>query len=323
MRMSAQQDWALAVWERGNEKPAVMEYHSVAETAGNGIEYYRIYDDGYIFRHEAYNPVKLQYGYRWADNSLYVYDFENRKETLAFDFSLSEGDHFTTFNGMEWTVESVRDTLVNMSFCGWGECVTKKLLTVKTADGTRSDQWLEDFGSLANRFMIGSMENVEISQTLWVEYDMGEYIAREISADPFFAHDSGWMDGTYDDGPTSAPHTKCTYENGRVTIESVQWWYEHRDYTCFYRDGDNIHKLYGWLMEPHVDSGTSALRKDDIALNGLPAPASGSYTIHVDGNEWTTVMPGTEEPVRGDLDGDGIVSLSDLMQIVDIILNGE
>ena len=123
--------------------------------------------------------------------------------------------------------------------------------------------------------------------------------------------------------PASGPYTKCTYENGRVAIENVQWWYEHRDYTCFYRDGDNIYKLYGWEMEPHVDSGTSVLRKDDIALDGLPTPASGCYTIHVDNNEWTTLMPGTEQPVRGDLDGDGIVDINDVMLIIGIILNGE
>ena len=97
--------------------------------------------------------------------------------------------------------------------------------------------------------------------------------------------------------------------------------YEQRDYTCFYRDGDNIYQLYSWEMEPQADSETSALRKDDIALNGLPTPAGGSYTIHVGDNEWTTLVPGTDQPVRGDLDGDGTVSLNDILQIVDIILN--
>ena len=186
--------------------------------------------------------ILLSAGPLRADRKLYIYDFENQEETLSLDFNLSKGERFTTFNGMEWVVESVGDTLVNMSHCGIGECVTKKLLKVKTLDGTRSDQWLEDFGSLSNHFMISSMEGVEISQTLWVEYDFGEYIAREINADPFFAHDSGWLDGAYGDSE-SGQYAKCTYENGRVAFESVQWWYEHRDYTCFYRDGDNIYKL--------------------------------------------------------------------------------
>ena len=56
----AQHHWAIAVLENGKEKPTIMEYHSVTEKAKNGIEYHRIFDDGYRFRNEAYNPIKLQ-----------------------------------------------------------------------------------------------------------------------------------------------------------------------------------------------------------------------------------------------------------------------
>ena len=38
---------------------------------------------------------------------------------------------------------------------------------------------------------------MKYSHTLWMEYDFGEYIAREINADPIYGHDSGWMDGHY------------------------------------------------------------------------------------------------------------------------------
>lgn len=285
--MYAQQNWALAVWEKGEDKPTIMEYHSAAETVENGIEYYRIFDDSYRFRNEAYNPVKLQYGYRWADNQMFVYDFESKKEILAFDFNLAVGDHFTTFNGVEWIVEVVKDTLVNISFQGKGESVAKKLMTVRTLDGTLHDQWLQDFGSFTNHFMISSMKNVESSQTLWMEYSMGEYLAREITTDPIYAHDSGWMDGTYD--ASVMPHTVCTYhDNGQLKIEDVQLWYDHRHYICFYRDGDNIQEVYRWEMEPHIDSGNLALRRDVIPFDGLPKPESGKYTVHLGDNVYTT-----------------------------------
>lgn len=288
----AQHHWAIAVLENGKEKPTIMEYHSVTEKAKNGIEYHRIFDDGYRFRNEAYNPIKLQYGYRWADKQMYIYDFENNEETLAFDFNLTSGDHFTTFNGMEWEIEEVKDTLVNTSFQGKGECVTKTLLTVKTLDGTWRDQWLEDFGSFTNHFMISSMENVECSQTLWMEYDMGEYLAREITTGPIYAHDSGWIDGAFE--ASVMPYTVCTYyDDGRLIIEDVQWWYAHRDYICFYQTGDNIHKVYSWELEPHVDLGNSALRRDVITFNGLPVPSSGKYTIHWDDEEYTTGIKNT------------------------------
>ena len=287
IEMNAQQNWALAVWEKGKDKPAIKEYHSVIETAENGMEYFHIFDDSYRFRNEAYNPVELQYGYRWADKQLFVYDFDSHKETLAFDFNLAVDDHFTTFNGIEWVVEMVKDTLVNISFQGKGESVVKKLLTVWTLDGKQHDQWLEGFGSFTNHFMISSMEDVECSQTLWMEYAMGEYLAREISTGPIYAHDSGWIDGAFE--ASVMPYTVCTYyNNGQLKIEDVQWWYEHRDYICFYRNGDNIQEMYRWELEPHIDLGNSALRRDVITLDGLPEPESGKYTVHLGNNVYTT-----------------------------------
>ena len=40
-------------------------------------------------------------------------------------------------------------------------------------------------------------------------------------------------------------------------------------------------------------------------------------------DEWTTSVPGTGQPVRGDMDGDGRVSIKDVMDIIDIILTGK
>lgn len=283
----ALQHWAMAVVENGKTMPVIIDYHSVAETAENGIEYQRIFDDSYRFRREAYSPVKLKFGYRWVDKYLFIYDFENQKETLALDFNISEGDHFTTFNGMEWKVESARDTLVNISWCGKGESVSKRLLTVKTLDGKRTDQWLEGFGSFTNYFMINSMENVKYAQALWMEYDYGEYLAREIDSDPFFAHDSGWMDKLYD-GAESKPFVKCFIEDGQVKFEIVRRQYERREYSFYYRDGDDIYRMSSWEFGPYIDGGERALREDVITFQGLPAPASGNYSIYINNNKYTT-----------------------------------
>ena len=119
---------------------------------------------------------------------------------------------------------------------------------------------------------------------------MGEYIAREISADPLFAHDSGWMNGTYDDSDDEAPdpYSVCKYEDGKVIFESKQWWYKHRDYSCFYRSGDDIYQLYAWEMQPQLDSAESKLMKDVMVFEGLPDPESGSYNLHIDDDDYTT-----------------------------------
>ena len=284
--LCAQHNWAMAFIEKGQEIPTIVEYHSAQETAENGIVYHRIFEDSYLNGGAAYNPVKLQYGYRWADKQMFIYDFDKQEETLAFDFNLSEGDHFTTFNGKKWEIVSASDTLVNISFCGKGEGVSKRLLTVRTLDDLLTDQWLEDFGSFANHFMINSLENVECSQTLWMEYAMGEYLAREISTGPIYAHDSGWLDSAFE--ASVMPYTVCTFNNGQLLIEVVQRWYEHRDYICFYREGDDIYKDYSWELEPHVDLGNSVLRRDVVIFNELPTPESGKYVVHIDGSKYTT-----------------------------------
>ena len=293
IELCAQRYWALAVMEQGKEKPTIMEYLGSKEMAENGKEYFRVRDI------TGHHPTNLQYGYnyRWADKQIVIYDFNSQKETIAFDFNLAPGDRFTTFNGMEWVVETVKDTVVNISFCGLGESVTKRLFTVRTTDGKQSDQWLEDFGSFTNLLMIDRLDNVRYSHTLWLEYYYGKNLAREINADPFFAHDSGWIDRAYE-SDSKEEYSKCYFENGQVVFQSIAWRWPHREYTCFYRDGDDIYRLYSCELSPHVDGGTYAYRKDVITFQGLPAPASSCYNIHIGGDNYTTGISHTGTPVQ-------------------------
>lgn len=293
IELCAQRYWALAVMEQGKEKPTIMEYLGSKEMAENGKEYFRVRDI------TGHHPTNLQYGYnyRWADKQIVIYDFNSQKETIAFDFNLTPGNRFTTFNGMEWVVETVKDTVVNISFCGLGESVTKRLFTVRTTDGKQSDQWLEDFGSFTNLLMIDRLDNVRYSHTLWLEYYYGKNLAREINADPFFAHDSGWIDRAYE-SDSKEEYSKCYFEKGQVVFQSIAWRWPHREYTCFYRDGDDIYRLYSCELSPHVDGGTYAYRKDVITFQGLPAPASGCYNIHIGGDNYTTGISHTGTPVQ-------------------------
>lgn len=276
--------WSMAVMQKGDTKPAFLMYCAAEDTVVNGVAYFSVDDYNYL---PGERPSKLPYGYRMADKKIYIYNFDSKQETVAMDFTLSVGDHFTTYNGMQWEVEAVKDTLVNVSFCGWGDSVSKRLLRVRTLDGTMTDQWLEDFGSFANHFMIRSMENVLFSHTLWMEYGYGEYLARDISADPFYSHDSGWLDSRSDEGEEAAT-VRCFLENGNVVFENVYWAWEHRDYSCFYRKGDDIYDLYGWELAPHVDDGELAMRKDSFTFKGVPVPASGAYTLHVVDDSYST-----------------------------------
>ena len=284
------QFWTMAVAENGDESPVIRGYQGVHKTAENDKDYYRIYENyQYSLNHgKSEQTVQLPYGYRLADKQIYIYDYEIQKETLAFDFNLAVGDHFTTFNGMEWEVESVKDTIVNVSYCGTGDSVSKKLLTVRSLDGTLTDQWLEDFGSFTNHFMINSLDNVKCSQTLWMEYDYGEYFAREISIGPIFGHDSGNLTMFKGFQGGDQPYREVSYTDGQVVLEDVQWWWDHRDYICFYRKEDDIYEIYRWEMDPLAGLATSAFSRDVVTFQGLPVPASGKYTIHIGEEEYST-----------------------------------
>lgn len=293
--------WAMAVMKEGDAKPTTLTYFAIEDTVVNGVSYFSIEDDNYL---PGGQPMRLPYGYRMADKKIYIYDFDSHEETIGFDFNLSVGDHFATYNGMQWKIEAVRDTLVNVSFCGWGDNVSKRLLCVRTLDGTMTDQWLEDFGSFANHFMIRSMENVLFSHTLWMEYGYGEYLARDISADPFYAHASKWMENDEDVGDGVSPHdtyTVFSYGDGILSLVKEVVTYGHRFYTCFFRSGDNIYSDGSEEMDPLMDCPLS-LKIDSLQFVGVPSPTSGKYTLHVDNDTYSTgvrpVVSSSKEPHR-------------------------
>jgi len=278
--MQAQNSWAMATIENGNNWPSFTEFHCEPEKGANGSDYHRIYDWSLRIRQEYHNPVKLQYGYRMSGKQIFIYDFDKDEERLAFDFTLTAGDHFITYNGTEWEVDAAMDTLVNISYLAQGENSTKRLLKVHSVDGRYSDQWLEDFGSFANHFMILPIYETGQAQTLWMEYDKGCYLVREISSDPLFTHDSGKPQHTYDDIDDDRPITNITYDGGTLIVEDERWHSPNREYSCFYRVGDDFYRAYVWELNPATNASYVVWHKDTAYYYGLPVPQSGEYTIH-------------------------------------------
>ena len=281
--MQAQHSWAMATIENGKNMPSFSKFQCLSEKGSNGVDYYRMYDWGFQIRQEYYNPVKLQYGYRMEDKRIFVYDFEKEEECLAFDFTLTVGDRFATYNGMEWTIEAAADTLVNTSYMGMGENCTKRLLKVRSVDGKYSDQWLEDFGSFSNHFMILPMNETQQTQTLWMEYEEGQYLAREISLDPLFAHDSGAP--REESGAFNGLFVNCTYKDGTLVVEDERYRSPNREYTCFYRVGDDLYRAYVWELNPGTEAAYVVWYRDIAYYYGLPVPQSGKYTMHFNMDE--------------------------------------
>lgn len=283
--LCAQNSWAIAQLEEGKVAPTFKQYVGLSEKGANGVDYLRIYDATCIIRKEYYNPQKLQYGYKIADKKIYIYDYETDEERLAFDFTLSPGDRFCSYNGVEWEVDAVSDTVVNVSLMGLGEDSVKRLLKVHSLDGNYKDQWLEDFGSFTNHFMLFPMAE-NLSQTLWMEYDFGCYLTRNISLDPIYTYDS--KDGEsmrgydYKDFYLDVAYN---HEDETLRVEHVGWHYLNREYICFYRVGDDLYNAHTWHINPATDELMVRVRKDVANFQGVPAPTGDKYTIHLNAGD--------------------------------------
>ena len=176
---------------------------------------------------------------------------------------------------MEWEVEAATDTLVKCSFRG--EPCTKRLLKVRSTDGKYTDQWLEDFGSFTNHFMILPMDKSQRVCTLWMENDFGNYIIREISSEPIYCH---FSELPQKNKGTRKEYTNCTYDNGNLKVEYERLCPPRREYYCFYRKGDALYCAYEWDLNPVYEETILYYREDTAFFTGLPAPQSGEYTLY-------------------------------------------
>ena len=277
--------WAMATIEEGKSMPTLSWYFCDPEQGANGVKYQRIYDASnhthYIYR----APKTLPYGFRLADKSIYIYDFDSKEERLAFDFTLSVGDRFTTYNGVEWLVDAVKDTLVNLSYKEEGEPSSKRLLKVKSSDGQYTDTWLEDFGSLSNHFMILPLKEKQRTHTLWMQYDYGHNLVRKISDDPLYTHDNGYPEYDYNSRPypeyvDQPRYFYSTYADGMLQVSIREDFPPNRLYYCFYRVGDELYRAFNWSISPGTVLSLVIRRQYEYCITGLPAPKSGQYKIH-------------------------------------------
>ena len=109
------------------------------------------------------------------------------------------------------------------------------------------------------------------------------------------------MDGHHNpDAKETDVRTNCYFENDQVVFESFQWAWAHRDYTCFYRNGDDIYRVYMWELDPQVDGGTSTLLEDVATFQGLPAPTSGKYKVHVGDDVYSTGINNVRIPSQSE-----------------------
>lgn len=288
--VSAEQrySWAIATFNAETQDVSIAEYTTICEQAPDGTTYNRIVLDTRGSAENRYETTK--YGFCENDGKVYVYDFDTAQKHVAIDYNLQAGDTFTSINGEKWQVEVSSDTLI----CDYNDAgiiyeKRHKMLKVTNTDDGRKDTWLEGLGSMSNHLITEKPRTGEHSEMLWI-YNEDHYIAREFSADPLFGHDTGWLSGTYSNDNEDGVFSTATYQNNILTITDSRMWYSSRHYICYYRAGDDIYAKTVWELLPHIDAAQDIMVCDTISIHGIPAPASGTYTVHlIDGTTTTGI----------------------------------
>lgn len=275
----AQNSWSMGILDEGQYQPEIKVYYGYPDTLDNGVEYLRIHDESSRINPNVYESIPLPYGYRLEDKRIYLYDYDKCEEYLAFDFSLTPGDTFCTFNGVEWIIKSVSDTLVNVSYQGLGEDTYKRLFSVQSKDGKYIDKWLEDFGSLTNHFMIFPLNEYQRYFTFWMEYDHGCYFCNEISSDPVFTHDFGTPNPEKEEGEFISIGS-CSYLNRTVKVEYSITRSLWREYKIFYRKGNDFYYTYTWPLNPFFEICGTTKENGTFSFFNLPPAENGEYVIH-------------------------------------------
>lgn len=67
-----------------------------------------------------------------------------------------------------------KDTLVNVSFFGKGECVPQKFPSIRSLDDIMPEQWLENFSLFCSHLMTKTLADEKQSQTQWIGYETSE-----------------------------------------------------------------------------------------------------------------------------------------------------
>lgn len=146
-----------------NENGVTLNVHtSCYFKAPNGTFYYRWWNSEVRFDipNGIYEPIDddfcnprdrkpLDWGYRFDDEKMYVYNFKTEEESVAYDFMLQPSEQFTTPDGICWEVVSRRTEVFESQFDYQTDYKNEHIvLDVQFLDGTMTDEWVQYIGSL-------------------------------------------------------------------------------------------------------------------------------------------------------------------------------
>ena len=274
-------------------------YTSSSCQAPNGMYYYRwsggdriFYGKGWPYYTHTETP--LAYGYRHADDKIYVYNFETDTESIAYDFTLQPGDEWTTPDGISWKVVGRRTELFESKFDYVLDYRNEHtVLSVQSADGEMTDEWVEYIGAIYHPLQAWGWSDVKYVHTAFFNFDEsgGLLVCFPFSEDPVYGH-------YVDVAPDPDAHETITRDfeitagsdSLTVTLSHYPWF--TRDYCYTYRDGDTFY-INSFEIGPVRDGN------DPPKSFGLSFPASISVNnpaIFLNGEQLTTSIQAPEAP---------------------------
>ena len=275
--------------------------------APNGVYYYRWWNGEVRFRtpNGIYEPVDddfcnpkdrepLDYGYRFEDGKMYVYNFKTEKEAVAYDFTLQPGEQFTTPDGVCWEVVNRKTEVFESDFEGQTDYRNEHVvLSVRSSDGKMTDEWVENIGPI--RFPIQNWGRTDIISSHTAFFNFGDQKDKLVyfpfAEDPIYGQYVN-VEPSPDANEYGARNFMVSAgENSlNVSINCYTWFTRHYCYT--YRN-DKTFDIHSFELGPKRDGGAGS---PSFGLTFPDAPSFDNYNVTYNGETLTTAIGAPQEP---------------------------
>ena len=307
-----------------DEKGASLKIHtSCYFKASNGKYYYRWWNGSVLFDipNGIYDPIDddfcnpkdrepLDYGYRFDDGKMYVFNFKTEEEAVACDFTLQPGELFTTPDGISWEVVSRRTEVFESSFDYMTDYKNEHVvLGVQSTDGKLTDEWVENVGSMNYPIQYWGRTDIERARTAFFNYgDQDDKLVYfPFSEDPIYGHYLEADPHPYADYGGDYGVKNCNVQTvGDTLVVTVNRYHFFTRYYCYtYRDGDTCY-IRSFELGPYRDGGDTGSPSLSFAFPGVPS--SDNYNVVFNGETYSTSIEtpresNTSSPAIYDIQG--------------------
>ncbi|MBQ9285355.1 MAG: hypothetical protein IJ209_03595 [Bacteroidaceae bacterium] len=257
-------------------------YVSTSFRAPNGKSYYRWWDGGRMpILYSVHDPEALKknglsplpYGYLCEGDKIYAYNFLTDEEFVAYDFSLQPGEQFTTHDGIRWEVVGRRTEEFESMFEEITDYKNEHVvLSLKSIDGTKTDEWVQYIGSLHYPMQLWGRTDVSLVRTAF--YNLGDLddklVCFSFNEDPIYGQLIDVAPGPNANTEISRGYNITAGNDSLyVNINYYTWFTRHYCYT--YRKGD-IFYIHSIELGPYRDGGESYVPSFGLTFTGAPSP---------------------------------------------------